>query len=77
MSHSSPVILCSFKSLTYKSVSDSLEATNIATIISFFSIVIMFFKCIVMKSNFKFLLLISYLTTIIYLLVQILNVIQK
>nr|DAO06474.1 MAG TPA: hypothetical protein [Caudoviricetes sp.] len=30
-----------------------------------------------MKSNFKFLLLISYLTTIIYLLVQILNAIQK
>ena len=30
-----------------------------------------------MKSNFKFLLLISYLTTIIYLLVQILNVYTK
>lgn len=34
-------------------------------------------KSTIMKSNFKFLLLISYLTTIIYLLVQILNVIQK
>lgn len=34
-------------------------------------------KSTIMKSNFKFLLLISYLTTIIYLLVQILNAIQK
>ena len=34
-------------------------------------------KSTIMKSNFKFLLLISYLTTIIYLLVQILNAILK
>ena len=34
-------------------------------------------KSTIMKSSFKFLLLISYLTTIIYLLVQILNAIQK
>ncbi len=34
-------------------------------------------KSTIMKSNFKFLLLISYLTTITYLLVQILNAIQK
>ena len=34
-------------------------------------------KSTIMQSNFKFLLLISYLTTIIYLLVQILNAIQK